>query len=392
MIKLSTDNKPFGFTVDQDKFSSILSTIKNLAGNEGSFYIICEQKELWVAASSSMFIGALKVEATEVIDQGQFGFNADLIQGVTKGRAAIKFNFTGSECEFKAIKTKYAGKIVTIPITKEQASCVNDGLNEKSKSIKLSPDVLIAISNGITSTSLVNLVDKQKCNSYIDIEENKIVVSSFDEYHMMLYSNKVKCDEKVKFSINPQTMGIIQKAINGKFELSVKKESIRFSGKDFIIIVPTVQADDAKYAVASSYIRSLGKNPIFSASVDTKALMDTCMNLDTIHTANSQFDLELESKGFAVRFVTEQGSAEDTIGAEEKQGQGMCSLNPKGFMDMLGCVKMHGATSVEVAAHESVCYVKANKKGSRLEGVCVLTANSSSNKEKSKSDKKKDKK
>lgn len=375
MITLSTKSKGFSFNVAQDKFSNALSLISSQSLADAVYILCAADSKLWLCSVSSSFVGALQVEA-EVKGEGNFAFDLKMIQGVVKGRNSFAFNYTGSELEFKAAKSKYEGKVVTLPVTKEQASTFNEIISEKAKGIKLSEEVLSEISNAVRLTSIKNVATKEQIVSLVRLKNNKLSVSCFDDYHIVLYKTPLE-SEDIQFSVNPQTLLSIEKAIGGKFELSVKPENLRFSNKNLIFVIPTAQADDQKYDIPIDFLKNLDK-PKFSAVVDSGAFLSVCDNLDAIHTVNSQFDFSLKESSLQIQFKTEQGSAADRIKVGENFGKGKCSVDPKAFIELLN---LHKSTCNEttITGHNSVAGLYSKKKKVTLQSVTVLT--SSSNKQ-----------
>jgi hypothetical protein len=371
MIKLDTDCKKFSFTTLPDALNSAMSNIVNQAGTDATFALVSADSKLWLCGVSTSFVGLLNVDAT-VEGQGCFALDTKILQGIVKGRSVIKFTYTGTELEFKALKTKYSGKMVTLPVTKDQALSFNSVTSEKVKGTVLTEQVLADISRGIKSCAIKNVVTKESENCLVKLGKNKLVVSSFDDFHMMVFTAKTG-DGEIKFSINPLTMLGVEKALSGKFEMSVKEDTLRFSNKRALFVIPTSQAEDEKYNIAPDYLKNVGESK-FGCQVDLPSLVSVCENLDAIHTANSQFDFALKD-GLEVKFQTESGSAVDKIEASDQKGKGKCSVEPKAFLEVLNLHKAFGTKSLDISGYSTVAGLVGKFKGAKLSAISVLTSN-----------------
>jgi hypothetical protein len=368
MITLETKSSPFSFNISQDKLSSVLGLMSSQAGSDAAFILSAVDSKLWLSAVGTSFVGLMLLEGTSS-GTGNFAFDLKMLQGVVKGRSDFDFNYTGSELEFKALKTKYSGKVVTLPVTKEQASIFNEISQEKIKGVKLTDEVLSEISTAVKCTSIKNVATKESINSLISIKKGKLYVSANDDYHIILYTCKLESEE-IKFSINPFVLLGIEKAIGGKFELSVKPENLRFQTKTSLFVIPTNQAEEEKYNLPIDYVSNLGKEK-FSASVSLANFLSVCENLDAIHTVNSQFDFSLKD-GLQIQFKTEQGSASDKIDVGDNSGKGKCSVDPKTFIEVLSLHKSHSSEG-QLLGYETVSCLITKKKKAKLHSVVVLT-------------------
>jgi hypothetical protein len=370
MITLDTKTNKFSFVVEQIKLDNAIQTMASQSSKEATFVFASSLGKLWICCISAPFTGIMEVEAT-VTGSGNFSMDPQVLKGIIKGRNKLELTYTGAELEYKALKTKYAGRVNTFPVTKEQAASFNTITNEKVKGVKLSEDTLSDIVKGIKNTSIKSILTGETVNSLVNLKDGKLAVSAFDDHHIIVYTAKTG-EGEIKFSISPITLVSIEKSLEGKITLSVKPEVLRFTTKTAMFIIPTYQAEAEKYNIARDYLKNLGSAK-FDAQVNAGQLVAVCENFDAIHTVNSQFDFSIE-KGLKVQFKTEQGAASDTLATDVFSGKGKCSVNPKSLTELLMLFKnFNSSGDLVLSGYETVAGLECKHKKAKLQAVCVLT-------------------
>jgi hypothetical protein len=264
-----------------------------------------------------------------------------MLLGVIKGRGGLNFSFNGSDIEFKLLKGKYNGKLVTLPITKDCVTHVNDLSAAKAKgSIALDPKILDIIKEGIARTSVKDIYSGGTLLTYIILAPKAITVFSFDNHHFAFYKSKATPGATANVAASASTFALIDKMFEGsKASLTLKPESIRFEGTSFLMIVPTVQANEKDFTLVPDYITSI-KDFAFQCSYSNTKFMSLADNLITLHSSNAMIELSSkEGKTLNVAFQTQNGSASDSLLVKTTVGKSFkCKIDPRILKDSFALI------------------------------------------------------
>jgi hypothetical protein len=360
-IALNEDIKKFSFSMaakDLDAaisragnvIASAGSNVKNfiLAGSEGKVLLLAYNPDTYVLMRLN---GKSKGE-------GSFGFSNTTLQGVIKGRGDMEFEFNGSEFEFKQTKGKYAGKILTTPVTSDQISIINTKFAEIKKKSKdkeklklhapapsvLPRDVLNVLKEGVRLTGIKDVYTDTALLNYMQLNEKGILtVSAFDNHHFGYYKCKVDAGGMTfKAALPSSHFLIIDRMVEGtEATFHVMNESIRVEGEDFTLILPGTQADEKSFGLIASYIKELDKAD-FAATYDNDKLLSVVDNLFTLHSVNTSFEISHKAKGTNLRvdFNTANGSANDAVKVAPTVSNDIkAKVEPKILKDILGLFK-----------------------------------------------------
>lgn len=365
-----------------NKVSSALSFSPGANNAKNFFLAALKGKVVLIAFSPDTYI-YIVLQSGKADKDGIFGFNQATLQGIIKGRADMKFNFTGTECEFGVLKGNYSGTIVTLPITSDQTALINNTFgaskkkDESSEGSVLPRAVLDILKEGVKLTSLSDVYTGSKLLSYMTLNTKGVLnVSVFDQHHFGHFKSELDAGGITFKAALPSThFDLIDKLIEGEeASFYIRAENIKVEGDNFVLILPSTQTEDKNYTLISEFLKDLAK-PSFSCAYDNEALSIMTDNLFTLHSANTSFDLSHKegSNKLSVTFKTLNGSASDTLKINPSKSKSLkVKIDPRILKDLLNLVKGHEDTTLSVVP-DKVCVIKSKtKSGSILSLVGTL--------------------
>lgn len=329
------------------KINSVLSA-SNAASGMRNHFLVAQKGKLYVLAYSSDTYIYVNVEAAKATEDGIFGFNPELLGGIIKGRAYMHFEFTGTDCKFKAAKGKYEGSIVTLPVATDSISLINEnfGNTKKGKNDSVLPrDVLNVLKEGVSLTSVKDVYTGTPLLSYIHLSTNGTLnVSSFDQHHFGYYKTKVGIkDLSFKVAILSSHFQLIDSLVDGEeARFSITSESLRVKGHNFELILPSTQTDEKNFTLIPDFIKEL-PDPIFDCEYGREELQTVVGNLFTLHSVNAAFELSYKTKAkdrLKIAFTTSAGSASDALKIKATKAKDIVvKVEPKVMNDTISLLK-----------------------------------------------------
>ena len=386
VMRLSLDpssQSTFSFTASCKEIDTVLSrlgSVVNMASSGSkSFLVVSYKSKVAILAFNTDTYVYIELGEAKSSGDGAFGFDPTYLQGLVKGRSNMTFTFTGSECEFQLVKGKYNGKLVVLPVTVDQATTVNSALSSKEKvdNTILNRDVLDALKEGISLTSIHDIYSGGSLLSYIDLtSKGLLTVSCFDQHHFGHYA--IKAEQKgvtFKIALPGSHFQIIDKMVGGEeAKFFIKSESVRVEGQNFVLILPASQTEDRNHRIVADYIASLDA-PDLLCETDLARLSTLTTNLFTIYSANTSFDLSYKegTNSLGLTFSTNNGSASDSIQMVHKAGKSLkVKIEPRVFKDILGLIQGQGQAELSVKKQKWVRIDVSPKSGAFSSFVCAL--------------------
>lgn len=345
-LVISAKSSAFEFNGDVKSVENAVSKIVSVlaaagAGSDKFFGINSNGTALVIFGYTPDTFAACTVVTDGVVGSGTFGFDPTMLLGVIKGRGGMNFKFTGNDIEFKALKSKYTGKLVTLPITADCVSHVNDLAAAKTKgSIEIDPAVLDCIKEGIERTAVKDVYAGSPLLTYITLAPKAITVFSFDNHHFAFYRAKATPGASAQVAATAATFALIDKMFEGtKAALTLRPESIRFEGSKFLMIVPTVQANEKDFTLVPDYITSI-KDYSFQCAFSNTKFMSLAENMITLYSSNAMIELSSgDGKKLNVAFQTQNGSASDSLVVKAVKGTKFkCKIDPRILKDSFGLI------------------------------------------------------
>ncbi len=383
-VSLNPSNQnSFSFTASCKELDAVLSRLGGAVGLSSigakSFIAIGIKGKVAILAFNTDTYAYMELGEASSTGDGAFGFDPIYLQGIVKGRSQLTFTFTGSECEFKLTKGKYNGKFVVLPVTTDQATTVNSALSSKDKGedTTLNRDVLDALKEGLSLTSIKDIYADTSLLSYLNLNsKGSFAVSCFDQHHFGHY--QVKAEQKgvtFKIALPSSHFLIIDKMVGSEdAKFFIKSESIRVEGKNFVLVLPSSQTEDKNYTIVADYIASLDK-PDFKCSIDLGNLSTAIDNLFTIYSANTSFDISFKEGQslLGITFTTNHGSASDSIKVEVSVGKPIkAQIEPRMLKDVLTLVRSQGIATLSIKKQKWLRLDLQPKSGAVVSYVCSL--------------------
>lgn len=355
--------KKFKFAASCKELDVILSKIGSIMGVSASqtknYFIISVGKKVCVLAYNQDTFCAIKVANATAESDGAFSFEPSKFQGIIKNRAEMNFEYTGNDLQFKLAKGKYAGNLVTIPVTEEHISFINSSFaasrskDKKGKDYSIKTSVLAALKEGMAVTAIKDVQTQQDILNYVVLDETGLMVSAFDQHHFSLYKAKVKAKETegFKVALPANHFTIIDKMVESEdAKFILRPESIRVEGKNFILSLPASQTTPENFEMMKGYVKNLGDIPYEASYIHAK--LSTCVeNLFTLNSVNTAFDVAFSKDQVKLTFVTPSGSASDVLKVEAKKHKkdGQVRINPAMLKDLINLVKVQAETTLSIS-------------------------------------------
>jgi len=393
-VSLSENNisKPFSFSANcKDLEGSVQKGIAthntSVAGTKNFLIVATKSGRVYLAALGTDTFVILRVPNAQADSVGAFSFESDKLLGIIKGRSNMTFNYTeNQECEFKLIKGKYSGKILTLPITDDMVTLFNDSfspLNESKSKFQatFSPETLELVKEGLAVTSVKDVFNGTSLLSYIAFKGKKVNVSTFDNHHFGYYQGT--SDYKGKdFSIaSPIThFQLVEKLVNGYGDtkdhaaFSIQKETLRVDTDSFIVVLPLMQADEKNFDLIPSFLKGTS-DPDFVCNIDLEELSTIINNLFTLHSPNTSFDFSFKegSNQLKVTFSSTSGTASDSIKVNPGKFKSLLAkVEPKVFKDTIDLARTLKETVIRIKADKCIVIQAQTKLGATITLVCSL--------------------
>ena len=318
-------SKSFSFTLPTKNIELALKKVNAVAGASGnamSLFLSSDGSTLSILAVNSDCFARVEVEA-KVEGAGCFGLDSQNLVGIIKGRSDMAFNFNGSECQFKQLKGKYNGHLVTQPLTKDMAGLLETYLAPNEKSGSNVPGELMAlIGDGLKATAISDVYQGTTLLTYIQMDGRILKMSSFATQHFAFY--QVPADfPKVKISIAlpANYFSVINAVSEGSAsKLYMNTSNIRVQGKGFLVILPSSQVEEKHFETVEGLLSTL-KKPEFACKYSSSAFSVAVENLISLYSTNTNFELasSKDSTRLEIKFTTQNGAASDAIDITAKK-------------------------------------------------------------------------
>lgn len=341
--------KKFKFTAQCRDLEQTLSKINGILGTSASqtknYFLVGKGKQLCVVAFNQDTFCAVRVPNATSESDGAFGYELTTMLGIIKGRAAMDFDFTGNDLQFKLAKGKYSGSIVTLPVTDEQAGYAGAMFTaaEKKGASKnaLSRDLLDTLKEGIAFTSIKDVYNSTDLLSHITFTSKSIQVSAFSQHHFALYTKKVKDCPQFRVALPVSHFNAINRLSENDDKdaaFILRPESIRVEGKSFLLVLPATQTEESNFDLVQNFLKN--KTDFgYVIDYDHKKLTTLVDNLITLNAANTAFDIALKGDSLQFTFVTPSGSASDSFKvkkAKSKSDAAKASIDISLLRDLIG--------------------------------------------------------
>lgn len=340
----------FSFTAVCKDLEQVMSRVNGAMAASSSktkyYFVAAKKGKLAIIAYSQDTFCCVRVSNATSEKEGLFAIEPTQLAGIIKGRANMDFTFNGSELEFKLVKGKYNGSLTTLAIQDEQLAHIKANFlsGKKDEASTLSRDLLASLKEGMSLTNVKDVYGNKELASHITLDAKLITVSAFDTHHFALFTKKVKTGfEGLRVVLPINHFNIIDKMVDASDKDSkfvLRAESIRVQGSNFLLVLPAIQTEEKNFTIVQTFLASVGqlKNRYKYKNDQLLTLVD---NLYTLNAVNATFEVTAEKGGLQFTFATQNGSARDTLKADEQASEkgAKIKLDPPLFRDTLSLAK-----------------------------------------------------
>lgn len=371
-------NTEFAFTADCKQLEQSIKKVSNVMAMTSQpicFLAVYKKRLCLIGLGSDAFVLLAVPNATVDKGVGAFGFAPDKLVGLIKGRSVMQFAFNGQDCSFKQQAGKYSGNIVTLPITSDQQTSVENYLSQKTTGTKLPSEVLALLKIGLSVTNIKDVYQGAALVSYVSMDRKGLLqVSSFDAQHFGLFELQTEVKSVEFRAALPVThFGLIDQVADGlDAQFSIGSNSVRVDGKGFVVSLPATQAEDKHYQMVPSFIAAMPK-PAYSCLYDNSQLMSMTENLFTLYSANTSFALQAKDSALRIQFTTPSGTAADSmkVTPDKAAKPVKAGVDPRLLKDILGLARFEKAT---LAINDKVLMTSGTLVGAKVTLACARAA------------------
>lgn len=386
--KLSDTSKKFSCKFDSKELEQAIAKISTVLGsapaNLKNFLLMSSGgKVLLLAYIPDTFVSMTLKSGTAEGD-GAFGFTPATIQGIIKSRGEMIFAFSGTEVHYKVVKGTYSGNVITLPITSDQVTQINQNFESKKEDKKgegsvLPRHVLDHLKEGVALTGIKDVYTGNALLAYMVLgSKGVLTVSSHDNHHFGHYKAKVKAGGITFRAALPSShFLIIDKMVeDADAKFFIRSQNIRVEGPDFILILPAHQADEKSFDLIGTYIKELGE-PSLVCDYDHDKFIALSDNLFALHSVNTSFDIthKKASNVVGVTFNTSNGSAKDSMKVKPSISKDVSvKVDPRMLRDILGLLRGQGDVSFSIVKDTVVRLTSKTKSGAEVSLISALTS------------------
>lgn len=375
-LKITSTGQPVDFVVDSSDLAKAIANLEQVtkfsdaAEMEKGYVIAVSKKKVYFMAYSPQTFVAVQVPAEDVsTGETSFCFNPSVILGLLKGRNAVTFAHNGSALTINETKGNYNCTLVTKPVAKDLVPRLNRDLSVRPSGTVLDTDTLESLREGIRSSELTNLyalnASEKSLLCYITLNQGRLSVDSFDNFHIAAYRAKVSSSAKFRLALPGSTFSMVEKFIesdsaeDANLDFSISAEGLTVIGQDFVLSLPSTQASDSNFAMVPSFLKTL-KNPKVKFSL-AKAAVATVSNMSSLassqsatETARFEFKVRKTAQGGRIQLSinTDSGDVKDTIKADSYDSssakQVAFKVDPRMFLDLFRKLRTGGPYPVEL--------------------------------------------
>lgn len=298
----------FSFKVEASTFLSALSKVNSIASatkvtaeSERVFLCFASEKKLFVLSYTPDTFCYVRVEA-QIKGEGFFAFDYETLTKTLKGRKELDVNIAK---QIEVASGRYKVKLNIIDVPGNYLTAINHFLS-KEKSVKMKSSDMEKIRAAIKQADIQDIYAGNKNCCYLMIKSGKMIVSSYDQFHMVQVKDKVGYpDTQVAFYSN--TFRLLDKFIGAEdVSLSVGRH-LRVESDSFVVCIPPVQVEQAQFTIVPEYLKEL-KSHESSFELNTaavKALHNISGILDgddkmTVKVGDGKVTLTINSKKGAI--------------------------------------------------------------------------------------------
>jgi len=342
--------KDFSFVAEGKIIEKIIGKLVSASSSsslKSEFFVTSNGSQVALICVNSEILYITEVETQKVSGEGAFGFNAQVLQGITKNRALMEFKFSGSQVKFNGTKTKYNGDFPAIPVAEESGNYLKSVYKEGDKDKKINADIMASMNQAFKVTGLKNIFEEIEIPRLVSMTGDRIKVFGYDKLHFSAYTKKIKCP-KIQFAIRPSYINLIDK-MEGHPTFKVKNNSIILESKTTLIQFPTVQATAEEYEAIPKLFKML-KTPKMS-NYDHERFLILVDSLMTFDTDNSAFTITSDNNTLTGTFKTNNGSASDQF--KIKNGSKFTiAIDTKNLKDLLSAALRQLKGDVTIATYK----------------------------------------
>lgn len=317
-------------------FTRVKSVVSYVKADDAKFVIAVMESAVFAIGISTDAMACIKIANSIAIEDGVIGIDADLLIGVSKTRGPMKFNVEG-KLKLSEIKGRYTSSIEIIEFDDKDVAILQQYLTP-TKAAALSSEQIALLKQGVKQVELQNFFSDEELLALIDVRDQCIYISCFDNYHIAQYTYKTESEAKLRMALPTKAFAMIDKFIgSGKAKFESASGRLRVAGPEFILSIPETQVDDEAYSQVSVYKKSL-KDPATSFVFNTAAV-DSVENMFALVDKDTKMAMRIGKSEVAIEVSTARGSVADSFTSEITGDKQNIHIDPRIFMDLFKKVK-----------------------------------------------------
>lgn len=341
------ENTPFDFSADSKSLETAIrkaTSAISMQAKQISLFLYGKKKKLYAIAYDQGCFCMVAVENSNSDGNGVVCVDSTVLLGSLKNRGVVNFKFTGSECEFKVAKGSYKGTIVTMPITSEQSIMVSSFLEENIEGNSFSSELMKLIRHGVDCTAISEVLnDDLPVVTVISMTKKELKVGARASHEFAFFHKEISKGSEWKAALPASYFSAID-AVSGDQDCNIKitKTQLYVSGQDFILSLPSIQADDREYTMIEEYMKAMSKAQ-FSSSFELKDLAQVLDNMFSLYReGGSGFEFNAKEDSLHINLSTVNGQASDKLKIKGK-GEIRASVDPRLIRNVISV----GASSIK---------------------------------------------
>jgi len=342
---MKVTNKPnLSFTANAKDIQQAIQKVMTITqfvdclDTERRHILLVSGKHTYVLGLTPDAFASVRVQNAEAVADGAIVFDTAVVQGLIKGRDALKVSVEKGKLLLSAVKGRYSASIEHALLDEADVERIKNAV-EASKAKKLSKDVITSIRTGIKATELTNFYSDETILAYVKVGEKGVVIECADNFHVACYEEKVESKVKFRFAIPTKTFSLIDRFIgDSEAEFALDGSQLRVQGEGYIVSLPETQVDPELYELVPAYLKMLKDNHVIKLDLSSAAVK-TIDNMFAILNEDTRMEFSVVAKGVKIKLSTKAGYVEDAFKADVDGKPRTVHIDPRIFNDLIKKVK-----------------------------------------------------
>lgn len=411
-------NSSFSFVVKGSALESNLAQSMSAASCDSTttlryFVIAVYDKLLFlISITNETYCEMVVTEATHVTGSGYVCILPDILKGLVKKRAELKFEYKGSQekntLTFRSKGSSYKADIPVIDLDKHIKLLIQDKIKcfetESNEQNTLSKSLYTNMIRGVKLTSIKNIYNTNTAiRTFARLDEKqRLLVYSYDSWHMVMHVSKDTVDSEANtqpFSVSfaPSVFDVIDKTIgksnktDSNIDMCLSESYLALSSATSRAVFPYAQASETDFIAPIRLMKSLKHSLLsFDFGENLVSSVDSLSSLFTSKEVKCNLEYISSETKVVLSIKTGQGDAYENIAVTNIQiderldtleNQTLqVSFDPGMFRDLIRNVSKYLGTNTPsvlgtMSIYDSCFYIRTVSGNSELRMIGSLHAN-----------------